>query len=47
MIAPLLAAAALAIAPTCDLERPSGEPGCTREAVDTLPMNRIPVSCPR
>ncbi len=43
MIAPLLAAAALAIAPTCDLERPSGAPDCTREAVDALPMNRLQV----
>lgn len=43
MIAPLLAAAALLIAPTCDLERPSGEAGCTREAVDALPMSRMQV----
>lgn len=42
MIAPMLAAA-LTIAPTCDLERPSGEPGCAREAVDALPMTRMRV----
>jgi hypothetical protein len=35
----LILAAALAL--TCDLERPSGEGGCTREAVDALPMNAI------
>jgi hypothetical protein len=34
-------AAAAAIAANCDLEHPSGRPGCTRAAVDTLPMNRI------
>jgi hypothetical protein len=39
MIAALLAAAALSAA--CDLEKPSGEPGCTRAAVDALPMNAI------
>lgn len=40
MIAALFAAA-LAIAGSCDLEHPSGKPGCTRAAVDALPMNRI------
>lgn len=39
MIAALLAAAA--ISASCDLETPSGTPGCTRDAVDALPMNRI------
>lgn len=39
MIAALLAAAAVSAA--CDLERPGGEPGCTREAVDALPMNAL------
>lgn len=39
MIAALLAAAAVSAA--CDLERPSGSPGCTRAAVDALPMNAI------
>src|SRR4051794_20454320 len=34
-------AAAAAISATCDLERPSGQPGCTRAAVDALPMNAI------
>jgi hypothetical protein len=34
-------AATAAISATCDLERPSGEPGCTRAAVDALPMNAI------
>jgi hypothetical protein len=36
-------AAALAIAAGCDLEHPSGKPGCTRAAVDTLPMNDLQV----
>jgi hypothetical protein len=36
-------AAALAVAANCDLEHPSGKPGCTRAAVDALPMNRIQV----
>jgi hypothetical protein len=40
MIAALLAAAA-AVSATCDLEKPSGQPGCTRAAVDALPMNAI------
>ena len=37
MITALIAAAA--ISATCDLEKPSGQPGCTRAAVDALPMN--------
>jgi len=41
MIAALLAAASVSAA--CDLEKPSGEPGCTRAAVDALPMNAIQV----
>ena len=41
MIAALLAAAAVSVA--CDLERPSGQLGCTRAAVDALPMNAIQV----
>jgi hypothetical protein len=41
MLASLLAAAALAISPTCDLEHPSGRPGCTRAAVDALKINQI------
>ncbi|MBW8813156.1 MAG: phosphatidylinositol-specific phospholipase C1-like protein [Caulobacterales bacterium] len=46
MLATLLAAAAVhaaAVSPACDLERPSGQPGCTRAAVDALPMNAIQV----
>jgi hypothetical protein len=39
MITALLAAAAISAA--CDLEAPSGQPGCTRAAVDALPMNAI------
>lgn len=39
MIAALLAAAAVSAA--CDLEAPTGAPGCTRAAVDALPMNAI------
>ena len=42
MITALLAAA-LALAPGCDLERPSGAPGCTRKAVDALPMTALQV----
>ena len=34
-------AAALAVSASCDLEHPSGRPGCTRAAVDRLPMNAI------
>ncbi|WP_332773426.1 phosphatidylinositol-specific phospholipase C1-like protein [Phenylobacterium sp.] len=40
MIASLFAAA-LAIAAHCDLEAPSGEPGCTRARVDALKINQI------
>ena len=43
MILPILAAAALAISPGCDLEHPSGRTGCTRAAVDALKMNQIQV----
>jgi hypothetical protein len=39
MIAALLAAAAVSAA--CDLETPSGAPGCTQAAVDALPMNAL------
>ena len=39
MIAALMLAAAVSAA--CDLESPTGEPGCTRAAVDALPMNAI------
>lgn len=39
MIAALIAAAAVSAA--CDLEAPSGQPGCTRAAVDALPMNAL------
>ena len=39
MFAALLAAAAVSAA--CDLEAPSGKPGCTQAAVDALPMNAI------
>lgn len=42
MISAVLAAA-LAVAASCDLEHPSGRPGCTRAAVDALPMNDIQV----
>lgn len=43
MIAALAAAAALVgqIDPACDLEAPSGRPGCTRALVDALPMNAL------
>ena len=41
MIAALFAAAAISAA--CDLEKPSGKPGCTRAAVDALAMNAIQV----
>ena len=43
MLIPFLAAATLVIAPDCDLERPSGAPDCTRDAVDALPMTRMQV----
>ncbi len=39
MILALLAAAAVTTA--CDLERPSGAPGCVRAMIDNLPMNAI------
>jgi len=39
MITALFAAAAVSAA--CDLEKPTGQPGCTRAAVDRLPMNAI------
>ncbi len=39
MLSAILAAATLIAG--CDLESPSGQPGCTREAVDALPMNHI------
>lgn len=41
MLALMLAAAVVAAG--CDLEHPSGAPGCTRAAVDALPMNAIQV----
>lgn len=41
ILASALAAAAPAVAADCDLERPSGRPGCTRAAVDALPMNAL------
>lgn len=37
----LMLAAALALAPGCDLEAPSGEVGCARDAVDALPINAL------
>lgn len=36
-------AAALAVSASCDLEHPSGRAGCTRAAIDALPMNAIQV----
>src|SRR3546814_439510 len=39
MIAALFAAAV--VSATCDLEAPSGAPGCTRAAVDALKMNAL------
>lgn len=36
-------AAALAVSAACDLEHPDGRNGCTRAAVDALPMNAIQV----
>jgi len=41
MLSAILAAAAVIAG--CDLETPSGQPGCTRQAVDALPINRIQV----
>ena len=43
MPALLFAAALAAISAGCDLERPSGQVGCVRAAVDALPMNSIQV----
>ena len=40
---PAIFAAALAVSASCDLEHPSGRAGCTRAAVDALPMNAIQV----
>lgn len=37
----LLFAAALAVAASCDLEQPTGRPGCTRAAVDALKINAL------
>lgn len=37
----IIFAAAVAFAAQCDLETPSGQPGCTRAAVDTLKINQI------
>jgi len=37
----LMIAAALVAASGCDLEAPSGQDGCTRQAVDQLPMNAL------
>ena len=39
----LLLAAGLALTAPCDLEKPSGEPGCERAAVDSLPMTAMQV----
>ncbi|MDO8378728.1 phosphatidylinositol-specific phospholipase C1-like protein [Phenylobacterium sp.] len=39
----LLLAAGLAVAANCDLEHPSGAPGCTRRVIDAVPMNAIQV----
>jgi len=43
MMITLLAAAAAAVSVTCDLEAPSGKPGCTHTAVDALSMTAIQV----
>jgi hypothetical protein len=37
----LMLAAALVAAPGCDLEAPHGNGGCTREAIDQLPINAL------
>ena len=37
----IIFAAAAALAAQCDLEAPSGQPGCTRAVVDTLKLNQI------
>jgi len=42
MMLAMLAAAAV-LSSGCDLERPSGAPGCTRAGVDALPMNAMQV----
>lgn len=41
MFGVLMALAGAVAALGCDLEHPSGQPGCTRAAVDALPMNAI------
>jgi hypothetical protein len=41
MITAVLLAAALSLPADCDLEAPHGREGCTRAAVDALPMNAI------
>jgi hypothetical protein len=41
MLALMLAAALAAVPADCDLEKPSGAPGCTRAAVDAVPMNAL------
>ncbi len=41
MISALILAAALSLPADCDLEAPHGRDGCTRAAVDALPMNAI------
>lgn len=41
MVTSILFAAALALAPDCDIESPSGAPGCTRAAVDALKINAL------
>jgi len=42
MLAPLFAAV-MAVSAACDLEHPSGRPGCTAAAVDALKINRLQV----
>ncbi|MFN3582337.1 phosphatidylinositol-specific phospholipase C1-like protein [Phenylobacterium sp.] len=37
----LMLAAAIAVPADCDVEKPSGAPGCTRAVVDALPMNAL------
>ncbi|WP_374575718.1 phosphatidylinositol-specific phospholipase C1-like protein [Phenylobacterium sp.] len=41
MITASLLAAALAVSASCDLEHPSGAPGCDRAAVDALKINAL------
>lgn len=41
MIAAIVLASALTLAPHCDLEQPSGAPGCTRAAVDAVKINAL------